>query len=98
MADTQQVLSWALERKCIFRHGDNWFLPDKTHQQLSDLRTVASAHSDKRIVDGICVTEWKIGRDNSGERHDLPSSGFRIEARLGKFRWILGGAKDLRQL
>jgi formylglycine-generating enzyme required for sulfatase activity len=83
MADTRQVVSWALERKCPFRFGDQWFLPDRTYTQLADLRTVASAEGDGRIVNGICVTGWTTERDNSGRVHEVPYSGFRIEERLG---------------
>ena len=85
MADTRQVVSWALERKCIFRSGDEWFLPKQTYMQLADLRTVAEAFPDRRVVDGICVTGWTTGRDHAGRCHDIPCSGFRIEDRLGKF-------------
>jgi formylglycine-generating enzyme required for sulfatase activity len=83
MADTRQVVSWALERNCAFRSGDQWFLPDRTCEQLADLRTVASAEGAGRIVNGICVTSWTTAQDNAGEVHDIPCSGFRIEERLG---------------
>ena len=83
MADTRQIVSWALERKCAFRSGDQWFLPARTCAQLADLRTVASAEGDGRIVNGICVTSWTTERDNSGNVHNVPCSGFRIEDRLG---------------
>jgi formylglycine-generating enzyme required for sulfatase activity len=83
MADTRQVVSWALERKCAFRSGEGWFLPARTCTQLADLRTVASAEGDRRIVNGVCVTSWTTERDNAGAVHDIPCSGFRIEDRLG---------------
>lgn len=83
MADTRQIVGWCLERKCAFRSGDQWFLPDRTYTQLADLRTVASAEGDRRIVGGICVTSWTTEQDNSGKVHDIPHSGFRIEERLG---------------
>ncbi len=83
MADTRQVVGWALERKCAFRSVDQWFLPAQTRTRLADFRTVASAESDGRIVNGICVTSWTTERDNSGNVHDIPHSGFRIENRLG---------------
>ncbi len=83
MADTRQVVSWALERKCPFRSGEQWFLPDRTRTQLADLRTVADAEGDRRIVGGICVTGWTTERDNAGNVHNIPCSGFRIEERLG---------------
>jgi len=83
MADTRQVVGWALERKCPFRSGDQWFLPARTYTQLADLRIVASAEGDRRVVNGICVTGWTTERDNSGSFHEVPCSGFRIEERLG---------------
>jgi formylglycine-generating enzyme required for sulfatase activity len=83
MADTRQIVSWALERKCPFRHGDQWFLPNRTAVQLADLRTVADAQGNGRIVAGICVTSWTTEQDNAGNVHDIPHSGFRIDERLG---------------
>src|SRR6516165_9216135 len=78
MADTRQIVSWALERKCAFRSGDQWYLPAQTCTQLADLQTVASAEGDNRIVNGICVTSWTTERDNAGDIHNIPCSGFRI--------------------
>lgn len=83
MADTRQIVTWSLERKCDFRTGDGWYLPDRTATQLGSLRTVASAEGDGRNVGGICVTSWTTEQDNSGTVHDVPCSGFRIEDRLG---------------
>lgn len=82
MADTLPDVSWALERKCAFRTGDQWFLPTHTLMQLADLRTVASAEGGGRIVNGICVTSWTNERDNAGNVHKIPHSGFSIEDRL----------------
>jgi hypothetical protein len=82
MADTRQIVSWSLERKCAFRTGDQWVLPDETRKQLVDLRIVASAEGHGRNVGGICVTGSTAGRDNSGNVHRIPYSGFRIEERL----------------
>lgn len=69
MADTRQIVSWSLERKCDFRTGDHWFLPDRTATQLGPLRTVASAEGDGRNVGGICVTSWTTEQDNAGTVH-----------------------------
>lgn len=85
MADTRQIVSWSLERKCAFRGGDNWFLPEHTCKQLIDLRSLASAENDGRNVAGVCVTAWTVGRDDSGGIHKIPLSGFRIEDQLGGF-------------
>ena len=94
MADTRQVVSWSVQRECIFRNGDNWFLPKNTFRPLQDLRTVASGFTDDRVVDGICVTSWTTGGDNSGKCYDIPFDGFRIEDRLGKF----GGLSEALKL
>src|SRR5438309_12016753 len=83
MADTRHVVSWALECKCKLRSSEQWFLPDRTDRQLADLRTVASAEGDRRIVNGVCVTSWTTERDNAGTVHDIPCSGFPVEDRLG---------------
>src|SRR4051794_21068810 len=72
MADTRQVVSWALERKCAFRTGEEWFLPAQTFRQLAALRTVASCEGDRRNVGGICVTGWTTERDNAGNVHEIP--------------------------
>lgn len=84
MADTLQAVTWSLERKCIFRSGDGWFLPMSAYRQLADLRTVADAQQNDRIVDGICVTGVTMGKDNSGQGHNLPYSGFKIADRIGE--------------
>ena len=97
MADTRQIVYWSLERKCAFRSGNDWFLPDITARQLSDLRTVADAENDKRVVDGICVTSWKTEDDNSGQSHRIPSSGFRIEERLQPFGGLANGLRTCGQ-
>jgi formylglycine-generating enzyme required for sulfatase activity len=43
---------------------------------------VATADGVGRIVNGICVTSWTMGRDNTGNAHNVPCSGFQIEDRL----------------
>ncbi len=93
MADTLQIVSWAIERKCSFRTGEGFYLPSKTQTQLCDIRTLARAHADDRVVDGVCVTSWTMGDDNSGAVHDIPHSGFRVAERLGKF----GGVEHIQQ-
>jgi len=85
MADTLQIVRWALERKCRYRSGENWHLPVETSSQLADLRTVARAANDGRIADGVCVTSWTGGHDNSGNYYDIPHDGFRVDERLAPF-------------
>src|SRR3569623_698702 len=83
MAETYQGVSWAVERKCAFRDGEAWFLPDRTRKQLADLHMVAMAQNDRRVVDGICVIRKKPVQDNTGKPHVVPYFGFSIEERLG---------------
>src|SRR5690348_10897711 len=97
MADTLQAVTWSLERKCIFRSGDGWFLPMSTYRQLADLRTVSDAESNNRIVDGICVTGTIGGKDNSGQCHNLPYSGFRIADRIGQHGGLPGALSTCRE-
>src|SRR5436309_11559142 len=89
MADTRQVVSWALERKCAFRSGEQWSRPDRTYRQLADLRTVASAEGDGRIVNGICVTSWTTERDNAGNFHS--PLGQPASAATARFRFLTTG-------
>ena len=103
MAETLQAVCWSLERKCIFRSGENWFLPTHTHMQLTDLRTVAEAQADNRIFDGVCVigfTENAVtfdesmfklnesGEPNWDTSRLVPTIGFRVHDRLGRFGGI----------
>src|SRR5258708_2964393 len=97
MADTLQTVTWSLERKCIFRSGDGWFLPMSAYRQLVDLRTLADAQSNDRIVDGICVTGMVGGRDNSGQGHNLPHSGFRIADRIGPHGGVSAALSTCRE-
>jgi formylglycine-generating enzyme required for sulfatase activity len=89
MADTRQIVKWSIERKCAFRSGEKWFLPDETYEQLASLRNIASAHSDGRVVNGICVTSWTSAQDSAKNSHNIPHSGFRIDDRLKSY----GGLK-----
>jgi len=67
MANTLQAVSWALERKCPFRSGETWFLPDESAAQLNDLRLVSEAEREDRLVDGICLTALTSVEDDTGE-------------------------------
>jgi ssDNA-binding Zn-finger/Zn-ribbon topoisomerase 1 len=97
MADTLQIVSWSLERKCQFRDGVRWEYPDETAQQLADFRTLRRATPDGQVVDGICVTGWwqvypfkKLnGKTDYLASVDIPSTGFVVSERLAKY----GGAE-----
>ena len=77
MADTWQSVIWAIQRKCPFRHGSEWFLPRHTHSQLATLQTVSRAEADNRVFHGICIT--------SQTSHSVPASGFRIDEKLSNY-------------
>ena len=83
MADTLQAVLWSLERKCIFRSGNDWFLPRSAFRQLGSLREIAEACSHNRIIDGICVTGVTSVPDCSGRCHNIPVSGFQLAEPVG---------------
>ena len=83
MSDTIPYVGWSLERKCVFRTGENWAFPHQTFLQLIDLRTVAEAAAKNEIFDGICITDWSVRRDLRKRTHRVPECGFRVEDRLG---------------
>ena len=85
MSDTRQCVSWALERKCPFRSGDDWFLPGPTSTQLFDLKCVDSALRDNRVIGPICVTSWLTTSDSENNSHRIPHDGFNINERLACF-------------
>lgn len=97
MADTRQIVNWSIERKCAFRKGVNWFLPNETFKQLADLQTIARAYDDNQVVDGICVTSWTMGQDNSQKHYDIPYDGFCIEDQISKFGGMEAVHKTCRE-
>jgi transposase-like protein len=91
VSDTLQVVTWALEQECQFRRGESWQTPDRTTEQLSDLRVVSRALVDGRAIDGVCVTGFSCERHDLLNPHDVenhigvPVSGFGIPDRLGSY-------------
>jgi formylglycine-generating enzyme required for sulfatase activity/Zn ribbon nucleic-acid-binding protein len=79
MSDTRQIVSWALERSCPLRTGENWHLPEQTRQSLLRLQLCADRIRGAEVVDGIWVTSSYWGSDASGNRVDIPCSGIRID-------------------
>jgi hypothetical protein len=79
-----------------FYRGDEWFLPARTSTQLSNLRTVASANAEGRIVKGICVTGWTVEEENADDCHDIPCSGFPGQDRLGPSDGLCTALKTCR--
>ncbi len=99
MADTIQVVSWALERSCVFRTGPEWFLPDRTEVQLNVLQTVARSEAEHRIIDGVCLTSYGIEDPTIGSSlriggTEVPYTGFRVEDRLKNY----GGLSEAERI
>jgi hypothetical protein len=55
MADTLQVVKWALERSCPMRYGDNWTDPKVVHEQLSDISRYDFAVTNDQVLGDVCV-------------------------------------------
>uniref|UniRef100_UPI001F431D58 hypothetical protein n=1 Tax=Roseimaritima sediminicola TaxID=2662066 RepID=UPI001F431D58 len=79
MADTRQIVSWALERACPMREGTEWTDPVQTRRDLYQLQICAERIEDGHIVDGIWVTSTYWGNDASDNNVDIPSSGIRVD-------------------
>ena len=85
MADTRRGVSWALERACPLRQGQDWPLPEVTHRQLADITAYAGALHEQRVVEDVCVTAYTYGFDNNDEGVMLPHAGFRVSLALAPF-------------
>ncbi|TWU06384.1 formylglycine-generating enzyme family protein [Stieleria varia] len=79
MADTRQIVSWALERPCPMRSGPNWTDPNQTRSALAQIQSCADHLQDGECIDGIWVTSAYWGSDASDRHVDIPSSGIRVE-------------------
>jgi hypothetical protein len=92
MADTRGGISWALERPCLLRSGENWARPNVTDRQLADVSAYSRGLHDGRVVDDICVTAYTCGSDSTGNSVMLPYSGFRVSLAQVQF----GGEEAVR--
>ena len=99
MADTIQVVLWALGQKCPLRQGTDWEKPAMAIRTLADCRT----YSRLRRRDGrgfgvfrdVCVTSVTSalpGDKNS--RYDYPCSGFILSSQFSS----IGGLQSLHRL
>ncbi len=84
MAETRQVVNWALEHSCPMRQGENWTDPNSTFEQLRDLLRYDVAVAKEGILDGICVY-----LEFEGKQYQPPTLfGFIINETLAKYGGI----------
>jgi len=89
MADTLQIVRWALERSCPMRQGKNWADPENTFMQLQDIWRYDWALARGTILNGICVFHEFAGR-----KHSPPEwFGFKQDETMVKF----GGLEVINQ-
>jgi hypothetical protein len=87
------MVRWSLEKPCVFRSGENCFLPTETESQLDDLRHIAEAENCGRIQHGICIVTLNSRRSTNDaseekaidESRSMPCMGFRIAERIGRY-------------
>ncbi len=99
MADTIQVVLWALGQKCPLRQGDDWEKPATAIKTLSDCRTYSRLRKREGrgfgVFSDVCVTSVTSalpGDKNS--RYDYPSSGFVLSSQFSS----IGGLPSLHRL
>jgi hypothetical protein len=99
MADTIQVVLWALGQKCPLRQGDNWEEPAITMKTLAHCRMYSRLRKHKRggpgVLGDVCVTSTTLalpGDKNS--RFVYPSTGFLSSSQFSS----VGGLQSLRRL
>lgn len=99
MADTIQVVLWALGQQCPLRQGDDWELPGTAIKTLSDCRTYSRLCGREGrgfgVFGDVCVTSVTSalpGDKNS--RYDYPSSGFVLSSQFSS----IGGLPSLHRL
>jgi hypothetical protein len=91
MADTLQLLQWALARRCQLRTGADWQSPTAAWRQLGGIRTVCSAAAAGRIIDDICVTSITYSGCRDVGPVELPCDGQPVAT-------LIGAADDLAQV
>ncbi len=94
MSATRQIVSWSLERSCVFRTADDWFLPDSTADELSDLRQIVLADREQRIYDGVLVLNTKKLFAEDGNECRIPEYGRRVS----EMNTSSGSWKDAREI
>jgi hypothetical protein len=99
MADTIQVVLWALGQQCPLRQGADWQDPATAAKALADCRTYSRLRKREGrgfgVYGDVCVTSVTSalpGDKNS--RYDYPSSGFVLSSQFSS----IGGLPSLHRL
>ena len=98
MADTIQVVSWALGQKCPLREGPGWEEPKTAIKTLSYCRTYSSLRKCKDgygVYDDVCVVSTTLAQPGEKNSHyGYPSSGFVLSSQFSS----IGGLPLLHRL
>ena len=99
MADTIQVVQWALGQKCRLRQGPDWENPQNAQKTLSYCQTYSSLlrNQDRGfgVFGDVCVNSITPALAGDKHRHYYcPSGGFVLSAQFSP----LGGLPSLHQL
>jgi hypothetical protein len=99
MADTIQVVLWALAQKCPLRQGDGWEIPTTAIEMLSDCRTYSRLRNRKGrgfgVFGDVCVTSVTSAKStDKGPYYDYPCSGFVLSSQFS----VTGGLPSLHRL
>jgi len=96
MADTIQVVLWALGQKCPLRQGADWENPATAIETLSDCCTYSRLRKREGrrfgVFGDVCVTSVTSALSGDGNsRYDYPSSGFVLSSQFSS----VGGLPSL---
>src|SRR4051812_41201411 len=98
MADTIQVVLWALGQKCPLRQGTDWGKPGTAIKTLSDCRTYSrlrKRRSGFRVLGDVCVTSVTSTLPaDKNSRYDYPSTGLVLSSQFSS----VGGLPSLQRL
>ncbi|PQO45206.1 hypothetical protein C5Y93_14675 [Blastopirellula marina] len=78
-------MRWALERACPFRKCEDWQFPEKTAEELGELRWIAEDYDKDNVFNGIWIRDWTNVYDEAGNPYKLPLCGLRITDRMEPF-------------
>src|SRR5437868_7813473 len=99
MADTIQVVLWALGQNCPLRQGDDWEKPGRAIKTLADCRTYSRLRkrdgSAFGVFGDVCVTSTTSALPGDKNcRFDYPCSGFVLSSQFAS----VGGLPSLHRL
>lgn len=100
MADTIQVVLWALGQKCPLRQGVGWEEPATATKTLADCRTYSRLRKRKGrggfgVHGDVCVTSVEFSPSGEKKSHyDYPSGGFVLSSQFSS----AGGLPSLHRL